>query len=59
MFAAIKQWVEGPAFTYCIMALYILRCLSYASGEHYGRAAYWLCALGITISAEFLITRWP
>jgi hypothetical protein len=49
----------GKGFTYVIMALYAARCVSYVAGGHYGRACYWLCALGITISAEFLMTKWP
>lgn len=51
--------MEGRGFTYVILGLYTLRCLSYAYGGHWGRAAYWLCAMGITVSAEFLIVRWP
>ncbi len=53
------RFIEGPFFTYTIMALYVLRCVTYAYGSHWGRASYWLCALGITISAEFLMKRWP
>lgn len=55
----VLAFLEGPAFTYVILALYAARCLSYAGGGHYGRVCYWLCAFGITLSAEFLITRWP
>ncbi len=51
--------LEGKAFTWAILSLYGLRCLSYATTSHWGRAAYWLCAAGITVSAEFLISRWP
>jgi hypothetical protein len=52
-------WLDGPAFTWAILTLYALRCVSYAFGGHWGRAAYWLCAAGITVSAEFLMRRWP
>ena len=51
--------LTGPGFTYLIISLYALRCVTYAIGGHWGRAAYWVCALGITVSAEFLIKRWP
>lgn len=50
---------EGPLFTYAILSLYTLRCLSYAYGSHWGKMSYWVCAIGITISAEFLIGRFP
>lgn len=53
------SWLDGKTFTYLIIGLYILRCFSYLYGAHYGRAVYWACAMGITVSAEFLITRWP
>lgn len=46
-------------FTYIILGLYSLRCLSYLPGAHWGKAAYWVCAFGITASAEFLIGRYP
>jgi hypothetical protein len=55
----MRALLDGKAFTYCILTLYALRCLSYAAGGHWGRAGYWICAFGITVSAEFLITRWP
>lgn len=53
------RFFDGPGFTYAILSLYSLRCVSYALGQHWGRAGYWLCAAGITVSAEFLIRRWP
>jgi len=53
------SWLGGRAFTWAILSLYTLRCGSYALTGHYARALYWLCALGITVSAEFLIARWP
>ena len=52
-------FIMGRGFTWAIITLYSLRCVSYAWGGHWGRAAYWLFALGITVSAEFLIVRWP
>lgn len=55
----MSRFLDGPWFTYAILSLYALRCLSYAAGAHWGRAGYWLCAAGITVSAEFLIRRWP
>jgi hypothetical protein len=45
----VRALLEGKAFTYVILALYALRCSSYVLGKHYGPAAYWLCAFGITI----------
>lgn len=53
------ELLSGKAFTYVIMSLYGVRSATYAIGGHYGPAAYWLSALFITISAEFLIKRWP
>ena len=55
----LMEFAGGRGFTFAILALYSLRCLSYAATKHYGPAAYWLCAFGITVSAEFLIRRWP
>lgn len=52
-------WLDGKAFTYAILALYALRCGSYAVTSNWPRALYWLCAIGITVSAEFLIARRP
>lgn len=51
--------MNGRGWTYAILALYTARCITYACGAHWGRVAYWLCAAGITISAEFLVTRFP
>lgn len=55
----LTQFLAGKTFTYIILTLYGLRCVSYASTKHCGPAAYWLCAFGITVSAEFLMRRWP
>jgi len=55
----LAEFAGGRGFTYVILSLYALRCVSYAATKHYGPAAYWLCAFGITISAEFLIRRFP
>jgi len=49
----------GKGFTYAILALYGLRAGTYIWGGHYGPAMYWVSALCITISAEFLIPRFP
>ena len=51
--------IHGKAFTYVILCLYAVRALSYLHGRHLGPAAYWVCAFGITVSAEFLIARFP
>jgi hypothetical protein len=51
--------MEGRVFTYSILLLYGLRCLSYVLTKHYGPAAYWLFAFGITVSAEVLIKKFP
>ncbi len=56
---ALLSLLEGRAFTYVILTLYALRCLSYVFTKHYGSASYWLCALGITVSAAFLMRRFP
>lgn len=53
------EFLSGKFFTYIIMSLYAIRSGTYASGGHWGPAGYWLSALFITISAEFLIKRWP
>lgn len=55
----MNAFLDGRFFTYAILGLYSLRCLSYLYGAHWGRAMYWVCALGITVSAEFLISRYP
>lgn len=55
----MTELLHGKAFTYVILALYAIRCVSYLHGRHYGPAMYWLCALGITVSAEFLVKRFP
>jgi hypothetical protein len=55
----VTTLLTGKGFTYLILGLYLARCLSYCWGGSYGRALYWLCAIGITVSAEFLIARWP
>lgn len=52
-------FLSGKAFTYVIMSLYAIRSTTYALGGHYGSACYWLSALFITISAEFLIKKFP
>ena len=49
----------GKGFTYIILSLYGLRAASYAFGHHWGPMSYWVCAFGITVSAEFLITKFP
>lgn len=51
--------LSGKFFTYLIMSLYAIRCGSYMWTGHYGPGAYWASALCITISAEFLMARWP
>lgn len=51
--------LEGKFFTYAILVLYALRAVGYASGGRWGPMGYWLSAMCITISAEFLISRWP
>lgn len=51
--------MESRAFTYTILSLYGLRCLSYFITKHYGPASYWLFAFGITVSAEILIKKFP
>ncbi len=53
------ELLHGKAFTFLILFLYFLRAASYVHGGHYGPAAYWVCAFGITVSAEFLIARFP
>lgn len=56
---ATRAVLEGPAFSLAILSLYALRCVTYLTGGHLGRAAYWLSAFLITLSVEFLIKRWP
>jgi hypothetical protein len=51
----VTAFLAGKGFTYCILGLYSRRLLSYAATGEWGRAMYWTCALGITISAEWLI----
>lgn len=53
----MKAWLAGKGFTYTILALYALRAMGYAVGADWPRVVYWLCAMGITVSAEFLITK--
>jgi hypothetical protein len=55
----IFRFCEGKTFTFMILGLYGLRCSSYLATKHYGPASYWLCAFGITVSAEFLMRRFP
>lgn len=55
----MTRFLDGPAFTYAILALYALRCGSYAFSSHWGRAGYWVGAMWITLSAEFLVRKWP
>ncbi len=57
--AALHTFLESKAFTYAILSLYGLRCLGYLVTGHYGPAAYWVCAFGITVSAEFLVRAFP
>ncbi len=53
------ELLTGKAFTYVILSLYMLRAATYFIGHNWGPAVYWVCALGITIAAEFLIPKWP
>lgn len=53
------ELIHGKFFTYLILGLYLIRATTYLHGRHFGPASYWLCAMGITISAEFLISRYP
>lgn len=53
------ELLTGKAFTYVILFMYAMRAGTYMASNHWGPASYWICALGITISAEFLIPRWP
>lgn len=55
----VNELLQSKAFTFLILTLYALRASSYFVGKHYGPGAYWCCAFGITIAAEFLIPRWP
>jgi hypothetical protein len=55
----LYELMEGRTFTYTILSLYALRCLSYVITKHYGPAAYWFFAFGITVSAEILIKKFP
>lgn len=55
----MKDFITGPGFTWVILACYGLRLGSHLWGQHWGRASYWFFAIGITISAEFLMRRWP
>lgn len=55
----MAEFMEGKFFTYAILGLYSLRAIGYASGGHWGPMGYWLSAMCITISAEFLIARFP
>lgn len=55
----MTAFLSGKGFTYLILGLYSARSLSYAAAKSWGPALYWLCALGITVSAEFLIKRYP
>ncbi len=55
----VAEFLESKVFTYCILTLYALRCGSYFFTKHYGPGSYWLFAFGITVSAEFLIKRFP
>lgn len=56
---SIHELLNGKLFTYAILTLYALRGGTYLLGQHYGPAAYWACAFGITVAAEFLIPRFP
>jgi len=51
----MHAFLAGRGFTFAILALYTLRLGSYAIAGDWARAMYWTCALGITVSAEFLI----
>ena len=51
----MRAILAGKAFSYAIMSLYLMRAGGYAVGGDWPRVMYWLCALGITVSAEFLI----
>jgi hypothetical protein len=53
----MKAFLAGKGFTYAILGLYALRAGGYAVGGDWARVMYWLCAMGITVSAEFLIDR--
>lgn len=56
---ALMTFLESRFFTYVILSLYGMRCLSYLVTKHYGPASYWICAFGITVSAEILIKKFP
>ena len=51
--------LNGKFFTFLILSLYALRAGSYFVTGHIGPGAYWTCAAGITVAAEFLIPRFP
>ncbi len=51
----MNSFLAGKGFTYCILGLYGLRCVSYALAGNWGRAMYWLSAASITVAAEFLV----
>jgi hypothetical protein len=55
----LELFLAGKSFTWAILSLYGLRAFSYIFTGHYGPACYWISASMITISAEFLFTKWP
>lgn len=55
----IIEILQGNLLTYIILVLFALRAITYAWTSSWGYMIYWLCAFGITVSAEFLIVRWP
>ena len=54
---ALEVFLAGKGFTYAILALYTLRAASYGWSGNWSRLMYWVCALGITVSAEFLVGK--
>lgn len=53
----MNWFLHGKGFTWTILTLYGLRCLTYLSDANWGRALYWAAAIAITVAAEFLIKR--
>ena len=52
-------FIDPHAFTKFICVVYALNILNYAAaGKSYlGNVLYWICALGITICATWLVKR--
>jgi len=47
--------LDPHLFTKIIIFLYTLNILNYSIAKYYGNAFYWLCALGITVSATWFV----